>query len=151
MLLDLGILTSLMLLDFKILTSLTLLNHKILTSLTLLNRKILTSLTLLNRKILTSLTLLNLEGEVQGSDGEVDGLRVHPAHLTQQVHDEAPFTPHQTGQQLRDPETAVSCIDFPSILSHKVYIYFYLFYIYLLQSNERIPYLNLQFINLSIY
>ena len=113
----------------------------------LLDLGILKSLMLLDLKILTSLTLLNLEGEVQGSDGEVDGLRVHPAHLTQQVHDEAPFTPHQTGQQLRDPETAVSCNDFPSILSHKVYIYFNLSYIYLLQSMERIPYLNLQFIN----
>ena len=111
----------------------------------LLDLGIPTSLTLFNRKILTSLTLLNLEGEVQGSDGEVDGLGVHPAHLTQQVHDEAPLTPHQTGQQLRDPETAVSCIHFPSILSHKVYIYFNLSYIYLLQSMERIPYLNLQF------
>ena len=111
----------------------------------LLDLGIPTSLTLFNRKILTSLTLLNLEGEVQGSDGEVDGLGVHPAHLTQQVHDEAPLTPHQTGQQLRDPETAVSCIHFPSILSHKVY--FNLFYIYLLQSMERISYLNLQFIN----
>ena len=147
MLLDLNIPTSLVLVDTEKLLSHTLLDLQILSSLTLLNPRILTSLTLLNRKILTSLTLLDLEGEVQGSDGEVDGLGVHPAHLTQQVHDEAPLTPHQTGQQLRDPETAVSCIHFPSILSHKVYIYFNLSYIYLLQSMERIPYLNLQFIN----
>ena len=124
-----------------------LLDLRIPTSLVLLDTEKLLLHTLLDLQILTSLTLLNLEGEVQGSDGEVDGLRVHPAHLTQQVHDEAPLTPHQTGQQLRDPETAVSCNDFPSILSHKVYIYFNLFYIYLLQSMERIPYLNLQFIN----
>ena len=136
-----------MLLDLKIPTSLVLLDIEILLSHTLLDLQILSSLMLLDLKILTSLALLDLEGEVQGSDGEVDGLGVHPAHLTQQVHDEAPFTPHQTGQQLRDPETAVSCIHFPSILSHKVYIYLNLFYIYLLQSMERIPYLNLQFIN----
>ena len=105
--------------DIEILTSLALLDLQILTSFMLLDLGILTSLMLLSRKILTSLSLLDLEGEVQGSDGEVDGLGVHPAHLTQQVHDEAPLTPHQTGQQLRDPETAVSCIHFPSILSHK--------------------------------
>ena len=136
-----------MLLDLRIPTSLVLLDTEKLLLHTLLDLQILSSLMLLDLKILTSLTLLNLEGEVQGSDGEVDGLGVHPAHLTQQVHDEAPFTPHQTGQQLRDPETPVSCNDFPSILSHKVYIYFNLLYIYLLQSMERIPYLNLQFIN----
>ena len=106
--------------DIEILTSLALLDLQILTSFMLLDLGILTSLMLLNRKILTSLSLLDLEGEVQGSDGEVDGLGVHPAHLTQQVHDEAPFTPHQTGQQLRDPETAVSCIHFPSILSRNL-------------------------------
>ena len=136
-----------MLLDLKISTSLVLLDIEILLLHTLLDLQILSLLMLLDRKILTSLTLLNLEGEVQGSDGEVDGLGVHPAHLTQQVHDEAPLTPHQTGQQLRDPETAVSCIHFPSILSHKVYIYFNLSSIYLLQSMERITYLNLHFIN----
>ena len=119
-----------MLLDLKIPTSLVLVDTEKLLSHTLLDLGILTSLMLLDLKILTSLTLLDLEGEVQGSDGEVDGLGVHPAHLTQQVHDEAPLTPHQTGQQLRDPETAVSCIHFPSILSHKVYIYFNSFYIY---------------------
>ena len=40
---------------------------------------------------------------------------------------EATLTPHQTGQQLRDPEIAVPCIDFPSILLHKVLSIFILF------------------------
>ena len=51
-----------------------LLDLKIPTLLVLLGIEKLLSLTLLNLKILTSLMLLNLEGEVQGSDGEVDGL-----------------------------------------------------------------------------
>ena len=53
----------------------------------------------------TSLTLLYLEGEVESSDGEVDGLGVHGPNFTQQVEDEATFVAHQTRQQLGDPTT----------------------------------------------
>ena len=47
---------------------------------------------------LTSLALLYLEGEVEGADGEVDGLRVHGAHFVQQVEDEASLVTHETRQ-----------------------------------------------------
>ncbi len=56
--------------------------------------------------VLTPFPLLDLERQVQGSDGEVHGLRVHAPDLTQQVQDQASFAPHQTRQQLRDPATS---------------------------------------------
>ena len=48
--------------------------------------------------IRTFLSLLHLEGEVECSDGEVDGLRVGLSHGTQQVQDVAPFLANQAGE-----------------------------------------------------
>ena len=66
----------------------------------------------------TSLALLYLEGEVEGSDGEVDGLGVHGPHLTQQVQDESTFVTHQTCQQLGDPTTHTRHVSSWGILQH---------------------------------
>ena len=52
---------------------------------------------------LEPLPLLNLQGQVEGTDGKVDGLRVHPAHCAQEVEDPLAFRPHQAGEELGYP------------------------------------------------
>ena len=52
---------------------------------------------------LTLLPLLHLEGEVEGTDGEVDGLGVGLAHGAEEVEDVGALATDQTGQQLGNP------------------------------------------------
>ena len=53
---------------------------------------------------LTLLPLLHLEGEVEGADGEVDGLGVCLAHGAEEIEDVGALATDQTGQQLGNQE-----------------------------------------------